>query len=94
MFLFLYLCLVFQSKSVKKKSLKITEDKNCKNFLEIGVGREKFVLVKFYGNVNKEIWRLISKNNVQERDTSNIVAGQTEFRPGSRSFFRWYFLLL
>ena len=43
-------------------------------------GSEKFVLGKFYSNVDKKIWRLISNKNVKAKDKFNIVTGQTEFR--------------
>ena len=38
------------------------------------------MLAKFYSNVYKKIWRLISKKNVKAKDKFNIVTGQTEFR--------------
>ena len=43
-------------------------------------GSEKFVLRKFYSNVDKTIWRLMSNKNVKAKDKFNIVTGQTEFR--------------
>ena len=48
--------------------------------LEIYKRIEKFVLAKFYGNVDKKIWRLISNKNIKGKDKFNIVTGKTEFR--------------
>ena len=50
------------------------------NFWEIYKGSEKFVLAKFYSNVDKKIWRLISNKYIKAKDTFNIVTRQTEFR--------------
>ena len=38
-------------------------------------GSEKFVLAKFYGKVDKKIWRFISNKNVKAKDKLNIVTG-------------------
>ena len=49
------------------------------------------VRVKFYSNVDKKIWRLISNKNVKAKDKFNIVTGQTEFRLVGWSFIKQYF---
>ena len=54
-------------------------------------GSEKFVLRKFYSNVDKTIWRLMSNKNVKAKDKFNIVTGQTEFRLVGESFIEQYF---
>ena len=59
--------------------------------LEILKGSEKFVLAKFYSNVDKKIWRLISYKNVKVKDKFNIVTGQTEFRLVGWRFIKQYF---
>ena len=48
--------------------------------LEILKGSEKFVLAKFYSNVDKKIWRLISNKNVKAKDKFNMVTGKAEFK--------------
>ena len=63
-----------------KKIVKVIEDDTFDKLLEILKGSEKFVLAKFYSNVDKKIWRLISNKNVKPKDKFNIVTGQTEFR--------------
>ena len=61
-----------------KKIVKVIEDDIYDKLLEILKGREKFVLAKFYINVDKKIWRLISNKNVKAKDKFNIVTGQME----------------
>ena len=39
----------------KKKNLEVIEDDICNKFLEILKGSEKFVLARFYSNVDKKI---------------------------------------
>ena len=76
-----YSCIqFFQWKPVTKKIVKVIEDDIYDKLLEILKGSEKFVLAKFYSNVDKKIWRLISNKNVKAKDKFNIVTGQTEFR--------------
>ena len=65
----------FQWKPVTKNICHIYD-----KLLEILKGSEKFALAKFYSNVDKKIWRLISNKNVKAKDKFNIVTGQTEFR--------------
>ena len=64
----------------KKKFVKVIEDDIYDKLLEILRGSEKFVLTKFYSNIDKKIWRLISNKNVKAKDKFNITTGQTEFR--------------
>ena len=75
----------------KKKFVKVIEDDIYDKLLEILKGSEKFVLAKFYSNVDKKIWRLISNKNVKAKDKFNIVTGQTEFRLVGWSFIKQYF---
>ena len=76
-----YSCIqFFQWKPVTKKIVKVIDDDIYDKLLEILKGSEKFVLAKFYSNVDKKIWRLISNKNVKAKDKFNIVTGQTEFR--------------
>ena len=70
----------FNGSLSQKKFVKIIEDDIYDKLLEILKGSEKFVLAKFYSNVDKKIWRLISNKNVKAKDKFNIVTGQTEFR--------------
>ena len=70
----------FNGSLSQKKFVKVIEDDIYDKLLEILKGSEKFVLAKFYSNVDKKIWRLISNKNVKAKDKFNIVTGQTEFR--------------
>ena len=75
-----YSCIqFFQWKPVTKKIVKVIDDGIYDKLLEILKGSEKFVLAKFYSNVDKKIWRLISNKNVKAKDKFNIVTGKTEF---------------
>ena len=75
-----YSCIqFFQWKPVRKNFLKVIEDDIYDELLEILKGSEKYELAKFYSNVSKKIWRLISKKNVKAKDKFIIVTGQTEF---------------
>ena len=56
------------------------EDDIQDKFLEIFKESEKFLLAKFYSNIDKKIWRLILNKNVKAKDKFNVVTGQTEFR--------------
>ena len=76
-----------------KKIVKVIEDDIYDKLLEILKGSEKFVLAKFYSNVGKKIWRLISNKNVKAKDKFSIVTGQTEFRLVGLSFIKQYFFL-
>ena len=64
----------------QKKIVKVIENDIYGKLLEILKGSEKFVLAKFYSNVDKKIGRLISNKNVKAKEKFNIVTGQTEFR--------------
>ena len=83
---FVHICIIivtfsfFNGSLSQKKIVKIIEDDIYDKLLEILKGSEKFVLAKFYSNVDKKIWRLISNKNVKAKDKFNIVIGQTEFR--------------
>ena len=48
-----------------KKIAKVIEDDIYDKLLEIYKGNEKSVLARFYSNVDKKIWRLISNKNVK-----------------------------
>ena len=76
-----YSCIqFFQWKPVGKKFLKVIEDDIYDELLEILKGSEKYELAKFYSDVSKKIWRLISNKNVKAKDKFIIVTGQTEFQ--------------
>ena len=84
---FVYTCIIiiltfsfFNGSLSQKKIVKVIEDDIYDKLLEILKGSEKFVLAKFYSNVDKKVWRLISNKNVKAKDKFNIVTGQTEFR--------------
>ena len=81
----------FNGSLSQKKIVKVIEDDIYDKLLEILKGSEKFVLAKFYSNVDKKIWRLISNKNVKAKDKFNIVTGQTEFRLVGWSFIKQYF---
>ena len=81
----------FNGRLSQKKFVKVIEDDIYDKLLEILKGSEKFVLAKFYSNVDKKIWRLISNKNVKAKDKFNIVTGQTEFRLVGWSFIKQYF---
>ena len=70
----------FNGSLLQKKIVKVFEDDIQDKLLELFKEIEKFVLAKFYSNVDKKIWRLISNKNVKAKDKFNIVTGQTEFR--------------
>ena len=84
---FVYTCIIiilafsfFNGSLSQKNFVKVIEDDICDKLLEILKGSEKFVLAKFYSNVDKKIWRLISNKNVKAKDKFNITTGQKEFR--------------
>ena len=81
----------FNGSLSQKKIVKVIDDDIYDKLLEILKGSEKFVLAKFYSNVDKKIWRLISNKNVKAKDKFNIVTGQTEFRLVGWSFIKQYF---
>ena len=81
----------FNGSLSQKKIVKVIDDGIYDKLLEILKGSEKFVLAKFYSNVDKKIWRLISNKNVKAKDKFNIVTGQTEFRLVGWSFIKQYF---
>ena len=62
----------FNGSLSQKKVVKVIDEGIYDKLLEMLKGSEKFVLAKFYCNVNKKIWRL--------KDQFNIVTGQTELR--------------
>ena len=70
----------FNGRLSQKKFVKVIEDDIYDKLLEILKGSEKFALAKFYSNVDKMFWRLISNKNVKAKDKFNVVTGQTEFR--------------
>ena len=70
----------FNGSLSQKKFVKVIEDDIYDKLLEILKGSKKSVFAKFYCNVDKKIWRLISNKNVKAKDKFNIVTGQTEFR--------------
>ena len=80
-----YSCIYFfQWKPVtKKKIVKVIDDGIYDKLLEILKGSEKFVLAKFFSNVDKKIWRL--------KDKFNVVTGQTKLRLVGWSFVKHYF---
>ena len=78
----------FSGSLSQKKFVKVIDDGIYDKLLEILKGSEKFVLAKFYSNVDKKIWRLISNKNVKAKDKFNIVTGQTEFRLVGWSFIK------
>ena len=69
----------FSGSLPQRKIVKVIDDGIYDKLLEILKGSEKFVLAKFYSNVDKTIWRLISNKNVKAKDKFNIVTGQSEF---------------
>ena len=81
----------FNGSLSQKKIVKVIEDDIYDKLLEILKGSEKFVLAKFYSNVDKKIWRLISNKNVKAKDKFSIVTGQTEFGLVGLSFIKQYF---
>ena len=62
----------FNGSLSQKKFVKVIDDDIYDKLLEILKESEKFVLAKFYSNVDKKIWRL--------KDKFNVVTGQTELR--------------
>ena len=70
----------FNGSLSQKKIVKVIENDIYDKLLEILKGSAKFVLAKFYCNVDKKIWRLISNKIVKAKDKFNRVTGQTKFR--------------
>ena len=70
----------FNGSLSQKKIVKVIENDIYDKLLEILKGSTKFVLAKFYCNVDKKIWRLISNKIVKAKDKFNRVTGQTKFR--------------
>ena len=58
---------VFNGSLSQKKFVKVIDDAIYDKLLEILKGSDKFVLAKFYSNVDKKIWRLISNKNVKAK---------------------------
>ena len=58
----------FNGSLLQKTFVKVIEDDIYDKLLEILRGSEKFVLAKFYTNVDKKICRLISNKNVKAND--------------------------
>ena len=71
---------LFNGRLSPKKIVKVIKVDIYGELLEIYKRIEKFVLAKFYGNVDKKIWRLISNKNIKGKDKFNKVTGKTEFR--------------
>ena len=74
---FVHTCIIFilafsfSNRSLsQKKFVKVIDDDIYDKFLEILKGSETLVLAKFYSNVDKKIWRLISNKNVKAKDNS------------------------
>ena len=63
----------FNGSLSQKKIVKVIEDDIYDKLLEILKRSEKFVLAKFYRNVDKKNWRLISNKNVKAKDMFDIV---------------------
>ena len=61
----------FNGSLSQKKFVKIIDDDIYDKLLEILKVSEKFALAKFYSNVDKKIWRLISNKNVKVKDKFN-----------------------
>ena len=59
----------------QKRFVKIIDDDIYYEVSKMFKGSEKFVLAKFYGKVDKKIWRFISNKNVKAKDKLNIVTG-------------------
>ena len=67
----------FNGSLLQKKIVKVFEDDIQDKLLEIFKEIEKFVLAKFYSNIDKKIWRLMSNKNVKAKDKFNIVSYRT-----------------
>ena len=63
----------FNGSMSQKKVVKVIEDNTFDKLLQILKGSEKFVLAKFYSNVDKKICRLISNKNVKPKDKFNTL---------------------
>ena len=77
----------FNGRLSQNKFVKVIEDDIYDKLLEILKGSEKFVLAKFYSNVDKKIWRLISNKNVKAKDKFNIVTGTNGIQTGRLKFY-------
>ena len=74
-----------------KKIIKVIDDDIYDKLLEILKGSEKFMLAKFYSNVGKKIWRLISSKNVKVKDKFNKFSKNNfkSIRNEYKEIFSW-----
>ena len=74
-----------------KKIVKVIDDDIYDKLLEILKGSEKFMLAKFYSNVDKKIWRLISNKNVKVKDKFNKFSKNNfkSIRNEYKEIFSW-----
>ena len=74
-----------------KKIVKVIDDDIYDKLLEILKGSEKFMLAKFYSNVGKKIWRLISSKNVKVKDKFNKFSKNNfkSIRNEYKEIFSW-----
>ena len=74
-----------------KKIIKVIDDDIYDKLLEILKGSEKFMLAKFYSNVDKKIWRLISNKNVKVKDKFNKFSKNNfkSIRNEYKEIFSW-----
>ena len=74
-----------------KKVIKVIDDDIYDKLLEILKGSEKFMLAKFYSNVDKKIWRLISNKNVKVKDKFNKFSKNNfkSIRNEYKEIFSW-----
>ena len=86
---YFYSCIYFfRWKPVTKTFCKSNWGWHLWKLLENLKGSEKLMLAKFYSNVDKKIWSLISNKSIKANDKFNIVTGQTEFRLVGWSFIK------
>ena len=74
-----------------KKIIKVIDDDIYDKLLEILKGSEKFMLAKFYSNVDKKIWRLISNKNIKVKDKFNKFSKNNfkSIRNEYKEIFSW-----
>ena len=74
-----------------KKIVKVIDGDIYDKLLEILKGSEKFMLAKFYSNVDKKIWRLISNKNVKVKDKFNKFSKNNfkSIRNEYKEIFSW-----
>ena len=81
----------FNGSLSQKKFVKIIDDDIYDKLLEILKVSEKFALAKFYSNVDKKIWRLISNKNVKVKDKFNKFSKNNfkSIRNEYKEIFSW-----